>query len=55
MKVCISNTRFCFYLAFYLYKEIDFGVHMTGLAVIRIRVWGFSVDDDCMVPVFSKE
>ncbi len=35
MKVCISNTRFCFYLAFYLYVEMDFGVH--GYAVVRIR------------------
>ncbi len=31
MKVCISNTSFCFYLAFYLYAEMDFGVHMIGL------------------------
>ncbi len=28
MKVRISNTSFCFYLAFYLYAEMDFGVHM---------------------------
>ncbi len=28
LKVCISNTSFCFYLAFYLYAEMDFGVHM---------------------------
>ncbi len=28
MKVRISNTNFCFYLAFYLYAEMDFGVHM---------------------------
>ncbi len=40
MKVCINTTSFCFYLAFYLYVEIDFGVHM-------IRD-GFSIDDDCV-------
>ncbi len=28
MKVHISNTSLCFYLAFYLYAEMDFGVHM---------------------------
>ncbi len=48
MKVRIDTTSFCFYLAFYLYAEIDFGVHMIRDAY-RIRcVWGFSVDDDCM-------
>ncbi len=40
MKVRINTTRFCFYLAFYLCAEIDFGVHM-------IRN-GFSIDDDCV-------
>ncbi len=40
MKVRINTTSFCFYLAFYLYAEIDFGVCM-------IRN-GFSIDDDCV-------
>ncbi len=40
MNVRINTTSFCFYLAFYLYAEIDFGVHM-------IRD-GFSIDDDCV-------
>ncbi len=45
MKVRINTTSFCFYLPFYLYAEIDFGVHMI---LIGLGVWGFSVDDDCM-------
>ncbi len=40
MKVRINTTSFCFYLAVYLYAEIDFGVSM-------IRN-GFSIDDDCV-------
>ncbi len=28
MKVRFSGTIFCFYLAYYLYAEIDFDVHM---------------------------
>ncbi len=40
MKVRINTTRFCFYLAFYLYAETDFGVHM-----IRNDS---SIDDDCV-------
>ncbi len=28
MKVRINTTSFYFYLAFYLYAEIDFSVHM---------------------------
>ncbi len=40
MKVRINTTSFCFYLAFYLYAEIDFGVRM-------IRN-GLSIDDDCV-------
>ncbi len=30
MKVRINTTRFCFYLAFYVYAEIDFGVYIKG-------------------------
>ncbi len=40
MNVRISNTSFCFYLAFYLYAETDFGAHMIG-SVVRIRGVGF--------------
>ncbi len=40
-KVRINTTSFCFYLAFYLYAEIDFGVHMMICN-------GFSIDDDCV-------
>ncbi len=40
MKVRINTTSFCFYLAVYLYAEIDFGVRM-------IRN-GLSIDDDCV-------
>ncbi len=36
---CVSVTQVCFYLAFYLYAEMDFGVH--GYAVVRIRGVGF--------------
>ncbi len=39
MKVCINTTSFCFYLAFYLYADIDFGVHMIRDAY-RIRCVG---------------
>ncbi len=39
MKVRINTTSFCFYLAFYLYAEIDFGVHMIRDAY-RIRCVG---------------
>ncbi len=40
MKVRINTRSFCFYLVFYLYAEIDFGVHMI--------CDGFSIDDDCV-------
>ncbi len=40
MKVRINTTSFCFYLAVYLYAEIDFGVRM-------IRN-GFSIDNNCV-------
>ncbi len=40
MKVRITTTSFCFYLAVYLYAEIDFGVRMI--------LNGFSIDDDCV-------
>ncbi len=39
MKVRINTTSFCFYLPFYLYAEIDFGVHMIRDAY-RIRCVG---------------
>ncbi len=40
MKVRINTTSFCFYLAVYLYAEIDFGVRMMRN--------GFSIDNDCV-------
>ncbi len=46
MKVRINTTSFCFYVAFYLYAEIDFSVHM--IQWLGLGVWGFSVDDDCV-------
>ncbi len=39
-NVRINTTSFCFYLAFYLYTEIDFGVRMIRNV--------FSIDDDCV-------
>ncbi len=39
MKVCINTTSFGFYLAFYLYADSDFVVHMIRDAY-RIRCVG---------------
>ncbi len=46
MKLRINTTSFCFYVAFYLYAEIDFSVH--PIQWLGLGVWGFSVDDDCV-------
>ncbi len=42
MKVRINTTSF--YVAFYLYVEIEFSVHT--IQWLALGVWGFPVDDD---------
>ncbi len=43
IEVRINTTSLCFYLAFYLYPLT---LVCIRYAVVRIGVWGFSVDDD---------
>ncbi len=38
MNVRFNGTIFCFYLAYYLYAKMDFGVHDTQS--VGLGVWG---------------
>uniref|UniRef100_A0A672MF62 Globin domain-containing protein n=1 Tax=Sinocyclocheilus grahami TaxID=75366 RepID=A0A672MF62_SINGR len=40
MKVHINSTSLCFDLAYCLYAEIDFGVHMIDTQWVGLGLWG---------------